>query len=204
MSTKPSGNSTRQEPRAIEAIEALKERLTREQGLPLKEVSIIPVRADELVQLERSLGEVLPETYLQFITQHGLFLATDWTGRERARMLSPLEVLERHEWSKELIEEDSFGDEEDEREAALLEREVRSRLVPFQYIADSNVSDFYAFDTGLRRDSGPLILQAYHDDYDLAPWLLDESPDVSGCTFDFDEHLRWVLRACLEEGKWGR
>ncbi|WP_255424234.1 hypothetical protein [Corallococcus sp. AB011P] len=42
-----------------------------------------------------------------------------------------------------------------------------------------------------------LILKAYHDDYDLAPWLLDEAPDTSGCTFDFDEHLIQVIRALL-------
>ncbi|MFP2929179.1 SMI1/KNR4 family protein [Pyxidicoccus sp. 3LG] len=189
---------------AIEAIAALKERLAREKELPLRAVQVTPVDGKELKQLELVLGQVLPEAYLQFITRHGLFSATDWRGQERARMLSPAEVLERHAGFKEFVEEDSFGDEEDEKEAALRELEVRSRLVPFQYLAHSNVSDFYSFDTGLRRANGALILQAYHDDYDLAPWLLDEAPDVSGCTFDFDEHLRWVLRECLEEGRWGR
>ena len=190
-------------PSAIEAIAALKERLGREKELPIKAVQVTPVGGEELRQLERTLGKVLPEAYLQFITQHGLFRATDWRGEERARMLSPAEVLERHEWNKEFVEEDSFGDEDDEKEAARRELEVRRRLVPFQYIARSYVSDFYSFDTGLRRANGALILQAYHDDYDLAPWLLDETPDVSGCTFDFDEHMSWVLRECLEEGKWG-
>ncbi|WP_239470162.1 SMI1/KNR4 family protein [Archangium violaceum] len=178
--------------------------MEREKELPLKAVHVTPVGGKELSQLERTLGKVLPETYLQFITQHGLFRATDGYGHERARMLSPSEVLERHEWYKEFVEEDSFGDEEEEMEAARREAEVRRRLVPFQYISNSNVSDFYSFDTGLRRATGPLIMQAYHDDYDLAPWLLAEAPDVSGCTFDFDEHMSWVLRECLEEGKWGR
>ncbi|WP_233612028.1 hypothetical protein [Corallococcus sp. AB045] len=66
------------------------------------------------------------------------------------------------------------------------------------------MSDFYCFDMGLRRAEGLLIFQAYHDDFDLASWLLAESPDVSACTFDFDEHLTWVLREFLNEGKWGR
>lgn len=184
-------------PGAIEAINALKERLSREQGLPLRAVSVTPVREEDLRLLEDALGPLLPNAYLQFITRHGLFAATDASGYERARMLSPSEVLERHEWYKEFVEEDSFGEEEDEREAALRELEVRRRLIPFQYIADSSVHDFYSFDTGLRRDEGMLILKAYHDDYDLAPWLLDAAPDTSGCTFDFDAHLNQVIRALL-------
>lgn len=188
----------------IEAIEALRERLKREKGLPLQSVSVTPVPAKELLALERELGKQLPASYLQFLTQHGLFHATDFRGQEQSRMLSPAEVLERHAWSKEFIKEGCFGDEEDELEAAVLERQVRSRFIPFQYLAYSSVSDFYTFDPGVRRDSGPLIFQAYHDDFDLAAWLLDENPDVSSCTFDFEEHLRWVLRECLEEGKWGR
>ncbi|WNG17043.1 SMI1/KNR4 family protein [Cystobacter fuscus] len=189
---------------AIEAIAALKDRLEREKELPLRAVQVTPVDAKELRRLESTLGKVLPEAYLQFITQHGLFCATNWRGMERARMLSPAEVLERHEWNKEFVEEDSFGDGEEEKEAARRELEVRRRLVPFQYIADSYVSDFYSFDKQLYRAKGALIMQAYHDDFDLATWLLDETPDLSGCTFDFDEHMRWVLRECLEEGSWGR
>jgi hypothetical protein len=166
-------------------------------------VQLTPVDAKELRLLEDALGPVLPGSYLQFITRHGLFSATDAQGHEHARMLRPAEVLEQHARQKEFMEDGSFGDEEEDLEAARMEAEVRSRLVPFQYITHY-VHDFYCFDTGLRRDTGPLILQAYHDDYDLAPWLLDESPDVSSCTFDFDEHLRWVLRQCMDEGKWGR
>ncbi|MBN8466733.1 SMI1/KNR4 family protein [Corallococcus exiguus] len=184
-------------PSAIEAINALKERLSREQGLSIRSVSVTPVREEELRLLEDALGPLLPKPYLQFITRHGLFCATDAAGHERARMLSPAEVLERHEGFKEFVEEDSFGEEEDEREAALRELEVRRRLIPFQYIADSFVHDFYSFDTGWRRDEGALILKAHHDDYDLAPWLLDEAPDTSRCTFDFDEHLSQVIRALL-------
>ena len=90
-----------------------------------------------------------------------------------------------------------FGEEEDARDAALRELEARRRLIPFQYIASSSVHDFYSFDTGWRRDEVMLILKAYHDDYDLAPWLLDEAPDTSGCTFDFDEHLTQVIRELL-------
>ncbi|MBZ4334101.1 SMI1/KNR4 family protein [Corallococcus interemptor] len=184
-------------PSAIEAIHALKDRLSREQGLPLRAVSVTPVREEELRLLEAALGSLLPKAYLQFITQHGLFAATDSSGHERARMLSPAEVLEQHAGYQEFLEEDSFGEEEDEREAALRELEVRRRLIPFQYIADSFVHDFYSFDTGWRRDEGALILKACHDDYDLAPWLLDDAPDTSGCTFDFDEHLNQVLRELL-------
>ncbi|XXF79690.1 SMI1/KNR4 family protein [Myxococcaceae bacterium GXIMD 01537] len=191
-------------PSAIEAIAALKERLSREPGLPIRAVSVTPVREEELRALEDALGKLLPESYLQFITQYGLFRATDKAGLEQARMLSPAEVLNEHERHQEFVEEDSFGDEEEEMEAARRELEVRRRLIPFQFIADSHVSNFYSFDTGWRRDSGALIIQALHDDYDLAPWLLDEAPDTSGCTFDFDEHMNWVIRACLSEGKWGR
>ncbi|GMU01592.1 hypothetical protein KH5H1_57120 [Corallococcus caeni] len=190
-------------PRAMDAIEALKERLGREKGLPLQTVRLTPVDAKELHLLEGTLGKVLPGSYLQFITRHGLFSATDARGCELARMLSPAEVLERHEWQKQFVEEGSFGDEEEELEAARREAAVRARLIPFQYVS-YDVSDFYCFDMGLRRAEGLLIFQAYHDDFDLAPWLLDESPDVSACTFDFDEHLTWVLRECLNEGKWGR
>ena len=190
-------------PRAIDAIEALKERLGREKGLPLQAVRLTPVDAKELRILESALGKVLPESYLQFITRHGLFSATDAHGGELARMLSPAEVLERHAWQKAFMEGGSFGDEEEDLEAARREAEVRARLVPFQYVS-RDVSDFYCFDMGLRRAEGLLIFQAYHDDFDLAPWLLAESPDVSACTFDFDEHLTWVLRECLNEGKWGR
>ncbi|MHA7632496.1 SMI1/KNR4 family protein [Corallococcus sp. M7] len=184
-------------PSAIEAINTLKERLAREQGLPIRAVSLTPVSEEELRPLEDALGPLLPKSYLQFITRHGLFRATDDAGHERARMLSPAEVLEQHAGYQEFVDEDSFGEEEDEREAALRELEVRRRLIPFQYIASSSVHDFYSFDTGWRRDEGMLIFKAYHDDFDLAPWLLDEAPDTSGCTFDFDEHLNQVLRELL-------
>jgi hypothetical protein len=189
--------------RAIEAIEALKERLAREKGHPLQSVHLTPVKAEELRLLETSLGKELPEAYLQFLTRHGLFSATDAQGGELARMLSPPEMLEEHAWQKGFMEGGSFGDAEEELEAARQEAEVRARLAPFQYISRT-VRDFYCFDTGLRRDNGLLIVNAYHDDFELAPWLLSESPDVSGCTFDFDEHLTWVLRQCMEEGRWGR
>ena len=53
-----------------------------------------PVDAKELHILESTLGKVLPESYLQFITRHGLFSATDAHGDELARMLSPAEVLD--------------------------------------------------------------------------------------------------------------
>ncbi|NMO17859.1 SMI1/KNR4 family protein [Pyxidicoccus fallax] len=191
-------------PAAIEAIEALKERLGREKDLPVQSVRLTPVEAAELEKLERALGSMLPASYLQFIARHGLLSVTDWRGQERARMLSPSEVMEGHEYQKDFIEEDAFGDEEEDLEAARREAQVRKRLVPFQYISSRAVSDFYCFDTELRRDTGPLILQVFHDDFELAPWLLDASPDVSFCTFDFDEHLGWVLRECLEEGAWGR
>ncbi|QSQ22341.1 SMI1/KNR4 family protein [Pyxidicoccus parkwayensis] len=187
----------------IETLLALKERLEREKGLPLQSIQLTPVDPKELRRLEDALGPVIPPAYLQFITRHGLFSATDAHGQERARMLSPSEVLEEHTWQKECIEEGVFGDEEDELEASRQEAKVRSRLVPFQYVTHY-VRDFYVFDMGLRRDTGPLIFAAHHDDFDLAPWLLDEAPDVSGCTFDFDEHLRWVLRECMEGGRWGR
>ncbi|MBJ6764149.1 SMI1/KNR4 family protein [Myxococcaceae bacterium JPH2] len=189
---------------AMEAIEELWARLARETDLPIKVLELTPVDGTALRELERTLGELLPASYLRFVAQHGLLRVTDRAGIEQARMLSPSEVLEFHEGFKTFVEEDSFGDEEDEREAALLELEVRRRLVPFQYIADPYVNNFYSFDTGLRQPSGPLIIQAYHDDYDLASWLLSDAPDTSSCTFDFDEHLRWVLKACAGEGKWGR
>ncbi|NVI98036.1 SMI1/KNR4 family protein [Myxococcus sp. AM009] len=190
--------------RAIDSILALQERLKHERELPLKSVSLTPVPSQDLHMLESSLGALLPQAYLDFISRHGLFSAVDWRGQERARMLSPTEVLETLQWSKAYVEEGAFGDNEDELEAALLERKLRGRLIPFQYIAWSNVSDYYYFDTGMRRDTGPLIFPARHDDFDLSTWLLDGAPDVSGCTFDFDEHLRWVLRASLEEKDWGR
>jgi hypothetical protein len=186
----------------IDTVLTLKERLAREQGLPLRSIQLTPVKPEELRRLEDALGPALPPAYLQFIRQHGLFSATDARGQERARMLSPAEVLEEHQRQKEFMEDGSFGDAEEELEAARREAEVRSRLVPFQYVT-RYASDFYCFDTGMRRATGPLILQAYHDDFDLAAWLLDEAPDVSACTFDFEEHLRWVLRECMEEGRWG-
>jgi hypothetical protein len=191
-------------PAAIDLVRALQERLSHETNLPLRSVTLTPVDARELQALEAKLGRLLPEAYLQFIAKHGLVSATTTFGRVYARMLSPAEVLDRHEWSQELIEEGAFGDEEDELEAARLEHEVRSRLIPFQYMAESNVSDYYCFAPGMRRDAGPLIFPARHDDFELAPWLLDANPVVSGCTFDFDEHLAWVLRAGQEEGDWGR
>lgn len=160
--------------------------------------------AQYLHVLESSLGALLPQAYLDFISQHGLFSAVDWRGHERARMLSPTELLKALQWSKETIEEGCFGDNEDELEAAILEMKIRERIIPFQYIAATNVSDYYYFDTGMRRDTGRLIFPARHDDFDLSTWLLDGEPDVSGCTFDFDEHLRWVLREGLEEKDWGR
>ncbi|WP_434348185.1 SMI1/KNR4 family protein [Myxococcus virescens] len=190
--------------RAIDSILALQERLKHETKLPLRSVSLTPVAAQDLHILESSLGARLPQAYLDFISQHGLLSAVDWQGHERARMLSPTELLETLQWSKEYVEEGAFGDDEDELEAAILEKKLRERLIPFQYIASTNVSDYYYFDTGMRRDTGLLIFPARHDDFDLSTWLLDGEPDVSGCTFDFDEHLRWVLREGLEEKDWGR
>ncbi|MCP3166993.1 SMI1/KNR4 family protein [Myxococcus qinghaiensis] len=73
----------------IETIEALNARLTREKELPLESVRITPVSAKELLTLERELGKQLPASYLWFITEHGLFSATDFQGQERSRMLSP-------------------------------------------------------------------------------------------------------------------
>ncbi|NVJ09295.1 SMI1/KNR4 family protein [Myxococcus sp. AM001] len=189
---------------AIDSILALQERLKHETELPLRSVSLTSVAAQDLHMLESAVGALLPPAYLDFVSRHGLLSAVDWQGHDRARMLNPTELLEALQWSRETIEEGCFGDNEDELEAAILEKKLRERLIPFQYVAATNVSDYYYFDTGLRRDTGPLIFPARHDDFDLSTWLLDGEPDVSGCTFDFDEHLRWVLRAGLEEQDWGR
>ncbi len=189
---------------AIDAILALQERLKHETNLPLRSVSLTPVDSRDVEVLVASLGAALPPAYLDFVSRHGLLSAVDSRGLERARMLSPVELLEALQWSRETIEEGCFGDSEDELEAAILEKKIRERLIPFQYIAFDNVSDYYCFDPGTRRDTGPLIFPARHDDFELATWLLDAEPDVSGCTFDFDEHLRWVLREGLEEQDWGR
>ncbi|AKQ64838.1 hypothetical protein A176_001750 [Myxococcus hansupus] len=189
---------------AIDTLLALQERLKHETNLPLRSVSLTPVDAKDLDLLVSSVGTSLPPAYLDFVSRHGLLSAMDWRGFERARMLSPLALLEALQWSRETIEEGCFGDNEDELEAAILEKKLRERIIPFQYIASNNVSDYYYFDPGTRRDTGPLIFPARHDDFDLATWLLADAPDVSGCTFDFDEHLRWVLREGLEEKDWGR
>lgn len=190
--------------RAIDTILALQERLKHETNLPLRSVSLTPVAAQDLDMLVSSVGALLPPAYLDFVSRHGLLSAVDWRGYDRARMLSPIGLLEALQWSRETIEEGCFGDNEDELEAAVLEKKIRERIIPFQYIASTNVSDYYYFDTGTRRDTGPLIFPARHDDFELAPWLLAKEPKVSDCTFDFEEHLRWVLREGLEEKDWGR
>lgn len=162
-------------------------------------VTFSPVSAAEVAELERALGALLPPKYLAFIKQRGVCFTQNTRGDRVVRMLRPAEVLELFAWSQEFVDEFSFGEREVDRQAALRELEVRKRLIPFQYVALEYVSDFHCFETGHRRGDDVLIIDAFHDDFELAPWLLNDAPNLSHCTFDFEEHLERVLRKALDE-----
>lgn len=163
-------------------------------GVSFSRVSVAGLR-----KLERKLGALLPPKYLAFLEQRGVCSVIDARGEALARLLKPHEVLQRHAWSQEFVDEFSFGDEPEDRASALRELELRKRLIPFQYVARDSVSDFHCFDTGHRRRANVLIIDAFHDDFDLADWLLADSPDLSHCTFDFEKHLERTFRKVLDE-----
>lgn len=157
---------------------------------------LVSVSDREVAMLREEFGSALglEHDYFSFLEQLGLL-----SGRDLS-MLTPGQILEERDRQLAFYDGGSFGDNPEEEESLRNEARFRTSLVPFQY--GHGKGDLFCFVTLNRQAQGPLILDVYHDDFELA------GPNCSGplCdpevatvfTYDFARHLEWVIDLVAE------
>lgn len=145
------------------------------------------VAPDEVERLRSSLAPMLGQShaYFSFLRELGLIAIDGPFG-----MLGPKEVLEALSQQRSFYDNASFGDRPEDVQNMEREQAFRSTLIPFQFA--NSKGDFYCFVSSNRRagESDPLILDVFHDDFELAGL---EDPDATAAyTRSFAQHLDWV------------
>lgn len=158
---------------------------------------LVSVADDDVAMLREEFGSVLglKHEYFSFLEQFGAL-----SGRHLS-MLTPCQVFEERDRQLDFYEGGSFGDSPEEKENLRSEARFRTSLVPFQY--RHGKGDLFCFVTLNRRAQGPLILDVYHDDFELAgpncSGPLCDPQEVTVYTYDFAQHLEWVISLVTEE-----
>lgn len=134
-------------------------------------------------------GLGLPADYLSLIDTVGIV-----TGTDGYDMLTPSEVRDAVQRQHEFYDGATFGDSDEDQRALQAEAAFRRRLIPFQYVGTRG--DFFCYLTSSNKPA--IILDVYHDDYELAGAAFDEEP--TPYTTDIIEHLRWVAQMIDNEG----
>lgn len=146
------------------------------------------VPARDVTRLRRALAGSLDAAhpYFGFLSQVGRLRGVE------AEMLSPDEVLAQREAQRSFFEHASFGDTPEDEENLKKEQAFRATLVPFQYVQTRG--DFFCFVTCNLTSAGPLILDVYHDDCELALTgdALTNPRRETVYTRSFAQHLSWI------------
>lgn len=152
------------------------------------------VPAKDVARLRRAFAKTLGDhPYFDFLARIGRLHGI------KSEMLSPEEVLAQHEAQRRFFEHASFGDEPEDEENLRIEQAFRGTLVPFQYVRTRG--DFFCFVTSNVTRAGPLILDAYHDDCELAhPGdALTNPRRKTPYTRSFTQHLAWLAEGLARD-----
>ncbi len=155
--------------------------------------------SSEIATLRAELSPHLSDhPYFEFLEQFGTL-----TGLGQHNMLRPAEVLLQRAEQMSFYDDGSFGDSPEDERLLQREQQFRDCLIPFQYARSGG--DFYCFVTKNTTETGPLIADIFHDDFDLVD---DENgggtmlnPALPTCyTRSLVEHLSWVADILDHEG----
>ena len=153
------------------------------------------ISAEALAKLEADLGYRFPEDYVEQVTGSGLLhIERRAEGRVWAlgQMLGVAQISKVHRAFQQWVDPDDFGDDEDDRKAALAEQSLRAALIPFQLMFDGSATDVYCFVRGREQRGRPLIVAGLHDDYEISIWI-DDDEIVGDGSYGFTEHVeRWL------------
>lgn len=101
-------------------------------------------------------------------------------------------MLAARVYQQEFFEGASFGDAPEDEANLAQEQAFRATLVPFQYAASRR--DYFCVATANTTNAGPLIIDIYHDDFDLVSSgdALSNPLRATVYTRDFAQHLAWI------------
>lgn len=180
MDTKP--------PDVLARLRTSVERL-EEAGLRFSRVSDAALDATRR-QLEPLVGNAHP--YLLMLEHCGVLAFRGAYG-----FLPPAELPRARQTQRSFFDGASFGDDEAAGARMRAEQEFRNQLVPFQYA--KTTGDFFCFVAHNRTQQGPLILDVYHDDFELTGGgALSDPTAETTYTRDFCQHLSWVADALID------
>ncbi len=142
--------------------------------------------ADVRAMRQGLVGVLAAHPYFDFVEHFGIFEAP------RYAFLAPHDVLAARVYQQEFFEGASFGDAPEDEANLAQEQAFRCTLVPFQYAASRR--DYFCLATANTTKAGPLIIDIYHDDFELVSNgdALSNPLRATVYTRDFAQHLAWV------------
>lgn len=159
------------------------------------------VSAADLDEAEAYLGTFLPDTYRRLLLEKGRFrvVQSGPPGEILYEVLHPRESVEHIKRQLDEYQEDQFGDEPEDLEAARQWLARARRLYPFQHCLGA-VSDFWCFYLDSSQGQEHFIVNVAHDEYDL-DFLTPGVPNPSVGAFDgysFASFFSWHLKSIEE------
>ncbi len=145
------------------------------------------IRSGDIDTLQARLGHLInaDHPWFSFLRSVGILCTDGAYG-----MLSPDAVVEAHRAQETFYAQAVIGDQAEEADHVAKEQRFRSALIPFQYV--HSTGDFYCFVTSNSTREGPLIVDIYHDDFELAGGAFTDSALPTPYTRSFKEHLNWL------------
>ncbi len=147
---------------------------------------------DDFKKAEDFLKITLPQSYKNYLINNGRFKITKKGSKySYYEMIHPSTSIELIQKEIDEFDEEVFGTEKEDIEAAHEEFNLRIKLYPFQYYS-TYVSDFWCFYIDGKKNDELYIIDIFHDDFELSSLLSDELQYCEDFNnYSFEDFIKW-------------